>query len=121
MKVTRRSFLTKAALATATMSWTARSWSQVSGANSDIRVATVGFNSRGESHMSELSKTAGVRYTALCDVDEAVLKGGASRLAKNGAQIETFTDIRKLLDYKNLDAVTIATPNHWHSLAAIWA
>lgn len=121
MKVTRRSFLTKAALATATMSWTARSWSQVSGANSDIRVATVGFNGRGENHISELSKTAGVRYTALCDVDEAVLKGGASRLSKDGGQIETFTDIRKLLDYKNLDVVTIATPNHWHSLAAIWA
>jgi predicted dehydrogenase len=121
MKVTRRSFLTKAALATATVSWTARSWSQVSGANSDVRIATVGFNGRGGDHISNLSKMKGVRYTALCDADENVLKAGASRLNKDGGQIETFQDIRKLLDYKNLDAVTIATPNHWHSLAAIWS
>jgi predicted dehydrogenase len=122
MKVTRRSFLTKAALATATISWTARSWSQVAGANGDVRVATVGFNGRGGDHIGNLSKTNGVRYTALCDADENVLRSGVSRLSKEGGpQVEGFQDIRKLLDYKNLDVVTIATPNHWHSLAAIWA
>ena len=120
-KVTRRSFLTKTALATATVSWTARSWSQVAGANSDVRVATVGFKSRGGNHISELSETKGVRYTALCDADENVLRSGISRVSKNGAQVEGFKDIRKLLEYKNLDVVTIATPNHWHSLGAIWA
>ena len=121
MKVTRRSFLTKAALATATASFTARSWSQVPGANSDIRVATVGFNGRGNDHIKGLGETKGVRYTALCDADENVLKSGVDRLSKKGGQIEGFQDIRKLLEFKNLDAVTIATPNHWHSLAAIWA
>ena len=121
MKVTRRSFLTKAALATATISWTARSWSQVPGANSDVRIATIGFNGRGGDHISGLTKLKGVRYTALCDADLRVLEGGASRFAKNGTEVEKFQDIRKLLDYKNLDAVTIATPNHWHSLAAVWA
>jgi predicted dehydrogenase len=121
MKVTRRSFLTKAALATATVSWTARSWAQVPGANSDVRIATIGFNGRGGDHISGLSKLKGVRYTALCDADLNVLDKGASRLSKDGGQIEKFQDIRKLLDYKNLDAVSIATPNHWHSLAAIWA
>jgi hypothetical protein len=121
MKVTRRSFLTKAALATATASFSAHSWSQVAGANGDIRIATVGFNGRGGDHISGLSKTAGVRYTALCDADENVLRGGASRLEKTGTKVETFGDIRKLLEFKELDAVTIATPNHWHSLAAIWS
>src|ERR1051326_5262643 len=104
MKITRRSFLTRTALATATLSWTARSWSQVSGANGDLRIATIGFNGRGADHISNLSKMKGVRYTALCDADENVLKAGASRLAKDGGQVETFQDIRKLLDYKNLDA-----------------
>lgn len=121
MKVTRRSFLTKAALAAATVSFSARSWSQVAGANSDLRVATVGFKGRGGDHISGLSKLPGVRYTALCDVDDAVLRGGASRLEKDGGKVETYKDIRKLLENKNLDIVTIATPNHWHSLAAIWA
>jgi len=121
MKFTRRSFLTKAALATATISWTARSWSQVAGANGDVRVATIGFNGRGADHIGNLSKTKGVRYTALCDADENVLLNVVTRLAKDGGQVEGFHDIRKLLDYKNLDIVTIATPNHWHSLAAIWA
>jgi predicted dehydrogenase len=122
MKVTRRSFLTKAALATATASFTAKSWSQVPGANSDIRCATVGFNGRGESHIDGFSKP-GSRMVALCDVDENVMRKGLSRVEKNGskATVETFGDIRKLLEKKDLDVVSIATPNHWHSLAAIWS
>jgi len=121
MKVTRRSFLTKAALATATFSFSARSWSQVPGANSDVRMATVGFKGRGGDHISNLSKAKGVRYTALCDADQDVLRGGAAKLSKDGPQVETYVDVRKLLENKNVDAVTIATPNHWHSLGAIWA
>lgn len=121
MKVTRRSFLTKAALAAATVSFSARSWSQVAGANNALRVATVGFKGRGNDHISGLGKVPGVRYTALCDVDDAVLRGGASLLEKSGGKVETYKDIRKLLDDKNVDIVTIATPNHWHSLGAIWA
>jgi predicted dehydrogenase len=121
MKMNRRSFLTKAALATATASFTARSWSQVAGANGDLRVATVGFNGRGNDHMAGLGKKPGVRYAALCDADVNVLQSGATKLEKDGAKVETFTDIRKLLEKKDLDVVTIATPNHWHSLGAIWA
>jgi hypothetical protein len=121
MKTTRRSFLTKSALATATIAFSAKSWSQVAGANSDLRVATVGFNGRGGDHISNMAKLAGVRYSALCDADQNVLDGGASKLEKDGATIEKFKDIRKLLEKKDLDLVTIATPNHWHSLAAIWA
>jgi hypothetical protein len=122
MKVTRRSFLTKAALATATVSFTAKSWSQVAGANSDIRVGTVGFNGRGESHIDGFSKP-GSRMVALCDIDENVMRKGLSRVEKNGGgrPIETFVDIRKLLEKKDLDVVSIATPNHWHSLGAIWS
>lgn len=123
MKITRRSFLTKSALAAATASFTAKSWSQVPGANSDLRVGTVGFNSRGESHLDGFGKAPGARMVALCDVDENVMRKGISRVEKNRANttVETFVDIRKMLEKKDLDIVSIATPNHWHSLGAIWA
>lgn len=113
----RRSFLTKTALATATVSWSARSWSQVKSANETIRVGVIGFGSRGKDHLAGLSKTTGVRIAGLCDVDDAILRAEAEKW--KGA--ETHKDMRKLLESKNIDAVSIATPNHWHSLAAIWA
>lgn len=113
----RRSFLTKSALATATVSWSARSWAQVKSANEDVRMAVIGFGGRGKDHLGGLVKAQGVRITGLCDVDERVLRAEAEK--RPGA--ETHSDLRKLLESKNVDAVSIATPNHWHSLAAIWA
>lgn len=124
-KQTRRNFLKTSLFAGATVAWTAKSWSQVAGANESIRAATIGFHSRGRAHISGLVKLApeGVRYVALCDVDKKVLESGKDALAKmkNPMAVETFTDIRKLLEMKDLDVVTIATPNHWHALAAIWS
>lgn len=119
--LTRRSFLTRSALATATVSWSARSWAQVRSANDDVRVAVVGFNGRGKEHLSGLSKVKGCRIAGLCDVDDAILKKEKQNQEEKGGAVEVFTDIRKLLESKNVDAVSIATPNHWHSLAAIWA
>ncbi len=120
-KINRRSFLKNSALAATALSFTAKSWSQVPGANEDIRVAVVGFNGRGESHISGFKKQKGARLVALCDVDSRVLQRGVGALAKEEISVRGFTDIRKLLEDKNVDAVTIATPNHWHSLAGIWA
>jgi predicted dehydrogenase len=61
-------------------------------------------------------------YVALCDVDSNVLDGGAKTVAdKQGKAPKKYKDIREALQDKAIDAVTIATPNHWHSLAAIWA
>src|SRR5437762_367022 len=117
----RRTFLKTTALSSAALALPARSWAQVAGANSDIRIAIVGFHGRGETHISEFGKMKGVRITALCDVDKSVLNNGAEKLKKSGAEIETYTDIRKLLESKNVDAISIATPNHWHALGSIWA
>ncbi len=116
--ITRRSFLRSTAITTAAFSLPARSWAQVAGANNDIRVAVIGFNGQGGSHIGALQKAKGARITALCDCDKDVLGKGAKRI---GGDVETYTDIRKLLESKNVDAVSIATPNHWHSLATIWA
>jgi len=117
----RRTFLKTAALAPAIGSLTARSWAQVQGANGDIRVAVIGLNGRGQNHLSSLRALSGVRIAAICDVDTAVLERTATGLAKYNLTPEKFTDLRKLFASKDIDAVTIATPNHWHSLAAIWA
>jgi len=112
----RRSFLKSTTVGTASL-LTARSWSQVAGANSDIRVAVIGFNGQGGGHINTLLKTKGVRLTALCDADKSVLDGRAQKIPG----VEGYQDIRKLLESKNVDAVSIATPNHWHALATIWA
>lgn len=90
----------------------------IRGVNQDVRVAVVGFNSRGKGHISALSKIPGVRIVALCDVDSLVLDEQARKL---GHPVTRYTDIRKLLDDKGVDAVSIATPNHWHSLMTVWA
>lgn len=58
---------------------------------------------------------------ALCDVDEKVLNGAAQKFKDRGESIQTYTDVRKLLDNKDIDAISTATPNHWHALISIWA
>jgi len=119
--ITRRSFLKTTVLTSAAFSLSPRSWAQVEGANDDIRVAVIGFNGQGGGHVGTLLKAKGARLTALCDCDKRVLEGGAKRVSGAGRTVETYTDIRKLLESTNVDAVSIATPNHWHALATIWA
>ena len=96
--------------------------SRVQGANDEIRVAVVGVNGRGGSHVSAFEEMEGVRVVAFCDVDRKVLESKAAGFEKKyGRKVDTYVDIRKLLEDKNIDAVSIATPNHWHSLCTIWA
>ena len=86
-----------------------------------VRVAIIGVNGRGSSHISELQSRKGAEIAAIVDVDEAV---GGKRTEeiekKTGKRPQLYTDLRKCLEDKSIDAVSIATPNHWHSLAAIW-
>ncbi|HEY0944775.1 MAG TPA: Gfo/Idh/MocA family oxidoreductase [Opitutaceae bacterium] len=117
----RRQFLQTTALAATGLALSARSRAQVSGANSDVRVAVVGLNGRGKNHLSTLRALPGVRIAAICDVDTAVLDRTAAALAQHDLAPARFTDIRALLESDGIDAITIATPNHWHALGAIWA
>ena len=117
----RRSFLKSTALTTAALSLPARLWSQAAGANGDIRVAVVGFGGRGGSHINAFSNMDGVRLVALCDCDTKILDNAAANLAKKGKQVEKFTDVRKLLERKDVDVIATATPNHWHSLITVWS
>ena len=114
--LTRRSFLKTTAL-TAAVTLSARSWGQVAGANGDVRVAVVGLNGRGKNHLTSLRAIPGVRIVALCDADTAVLEKAAAALGGGG---KTYTDIRELLASPEIDAITVATPNHWHALMGIW-
>lgn len=96
-------------------------WSQAADANGDIRVAVIGFNGRGAGHISSLLAIKGVRLVALCDVDSAVVEKHVASLAKKNITVKTYEDYRKLLEDKDIDAVTIATPNHTHTLIAMSA
>jgi predicted dehydrogenase len=96
--------------------------SRAFGANDRIRVAVIGINSRGKDHISGLSKQANVEVSTLCDVDLKVLQQGAKDFeGKYGRKVEVMQDMRQVLDSKDIDVVSIATPNHWHALATIWA
>lgn len=90
-------------------------------ANDEIRVAVVGFNGKGLSHIKAFGEMKGVRVAALCDVDAEVMGRQVKAFRDRGETVSEYRDYRKLLEDPSIDAVVIATPNHWHSLMAIWA
>lgn len=87
-----------------------------------LRCAVIGAGGRGGNHISGMLGRKDVTITHICDVDETQGGKRCEDIGKQQGQAPAFVpDIRKLLDDKSIDFVTIATPNHWHSLAAIWA
>ena len=90
--------------------------------NDTVRIAVVGCGGRGASHMNSWISQPNVQLAALVDVDDSHSERYNGQLQrKNLAPVPTFRDIRKVLDDKSIDAVSIATPNHWHTLQTIWA
>ena len=126
MDESRREFLKTGAkvVAVVTAAERLRTWStprNVLGANDRVRVAIVGLRGRGENHIQAYGALPNVEIAALCDVDDNVMRERLAQVQKLGFQPKTYTDIRKILDDKSIDAVSIATPHHWHALMAIWA
>ena len=132
--LSRRDFLRTVALASASAAvlpsltgcqTSRRARLPVLGANEQIGFAVIGFNGRGNSLMKEVfdleDEGQKVRVVALCDPDENVLAGGAKRCAARKQTPATYRDLRQVYADPAVQAVVIATPNHWHSLAAIWA
>jgi predicted dehydrogenase len=117
-KITRRDFMKSSMAAGLAL---AVPFSRVRGANDDIRVAVVGFRGHGRTHINAYLKIPGVRVVALCDADRAVLGRGVAEFKARNEKVDAYIDIRKLLEDKDIDAVSTATPNHWHSLVAVWA
>ncbi len=94
---------------------------RVFGANDRVRVAVIGHHGQGSSHIHEYSKMANVEIAAICDVDDSVTAKTLANMEKMGIRKPaTFVDMRKVLEDKSINAISIATPNHWHSLQAIW-
>ncbi|MDO8539574.1 MAG: Gfo/Idh/MocA family oxidoreductase [Opitutaceae bacterium] len=121
MKFSRRQFLGSTASAVIVAGMKAQG--KVLGANNRVRVCVVGFNGRGGSHVKEFMAMKGDSEVAgLCDIDESVLaKGGKSVEKEQGKAPQLFKDVRQACTAKDIDAISIATPNHWHSLASMLA
>jgi predicted dehydrogenase len=115
-KQSRRSFLKTSAVAAISVLPHGR----VLGANNDIRVAIIGLGNKGGGHVDTFRALPGVRVTALCDVDPKRLAKRHDRFDKKRA-VFTTTDLRRIMDCRDVDAVVIATCNHWHGPAAVWA
>ncbi len=101
---------------------TAAAASRVWGANERINVAIVGLGGRGTNHLNIYSRLPEARVAGLCDIDQTSRERGQATLLKNtGEKAKEFEDMRQVFADPGIDAVSIATPNHWHALAAIWA
>jgi predicted dehydrogenase len=120
---TRRGFFrdTLTAAATVTLAGTKMS-GRVLGANDVIRVGVAGIHGQGNAHIEQYLGLKGVQITYLIDPDRSLWESRSKPIKeKYGVAPKCVTDIREALDDKELDAISIATPNHWHSLMTIWA
>ena len=90
--------------------------------NESIRIAVIGLNGRGQAHYREWTKIPNVKVTYLCDVDERIFPTHLKALEKLQPSLKprTEVDIRRVLEDKEVDAISVATPDHWHALATIW-
>jgi predicted dehydrogenase len=118
-KLTRRDFVKAGAAATVLIGTSKTSWA---GANDRVNVAVMGINGRGKSHLNGFAAVKEAQVTALCEVDSRLFKPRVKEFftGKGKPEPKTEQDIRRILDDKDIDAISIATPNHWHSLATIW-
>lgn len=89
--------------------------------SSEVRIGAIGVKGMGWNNLQSLLKIAGVKCTALCDIDESVLQQRQKDLAEMGHTVRLYRDYNDLLAADDVDAVMIATPDHWHCLQAIAA
>ena len=116
----RRSFLKSAGAASLMAGPWLKSNSRAASPNDTVNVAVIGIRSRGAAHYKQFAKLPNVNVVTLCDVDERLFAKALKDLGGE-QRIKTETDLRRVLDDKSVDAVSIATPDHWHALATIWA
>jgi predicted dehydrogenase len=122
---TRREFLDALAVSAATLAvgTTARSYRQILGSNDRLNFAVIGLNGRAYAHLSALkANRSAVRISHVCDVDGNILRKFADRVQQEMDETAaTDKDFRRILEQKDVDAITIATPDHWHAPMAIAA
>ena len=122
-KPTRRDFLSAATAAGGSLILTGtRASGAIDGASDRVRIAVAGLNGRGQSHLKGWIGQKNVEVAYVIDPDDRVRERTMGSLAKriDGKLPTPIRDVREALDDKTLDAISIATPNHWHSLMTIW-
>jgi len=127
--INRRDFLNNSILGTAGltiggMGFSAKSYASIIGANDRFRMAVCGVNGRGKNHIQSFSELENVELAYLVDPDSKVLEGRVNELRGKGglsSGVKGVADVRHVLDDKEIDAISVATPNSWHSQMVIWA
>jgi len=122
---TRRDFLksaTAAGLATSVTIAGTKASGRVLGANDTLRIGVAGVGGRGGGHVGAYAGMDKVQVTYLIDPDTGRRQGKVKAVKERcGNEPRCVADVREALEDKNLDAISVATPNHWHSLMVIWA
>jgi predicted dehydrogenase len=130
MKITRRSFLRQTVQRTVGISAAyplftiagTKSSGRVLGANEVIRVGVAGIHGQGNAHIDQYLAEKNVQVTHLIDPDRSLFESRSQKIREKGGNTpKCFQDIRQALEDKELDVISIAAPNHWHSLLTIWA
>jgi len=122
MTITRRQFVKQTTTLGAAIGLPMLAQRRVLGANDEIRLAVIGCGVRGGAHIGAFGSQPGVRLAAICDPDRVRLETAAKGIEKRyGNRPEQVVDVRRLMDRKDLDAVSVATMQYWHSLPTIWA
>ena len=123
MAISRRQFIQGTSAAVASFGLPLAVPRSAFGANDAVRVAVVGCGNRGSgTHVGAFGRQQGVRIAAVCDPDSQRLQAAAKRVeAKYGNKPEAVTDVRRLMDRKDFDVLSVATMQYWHSLPVIWA
>jgi predicted dehydrogenase len=117
MSDNRRDFVRTAAVTLA-----ASSAQRILGANDKVNLVVVGIGGRGMDHLKNYSTVEGFRIAGVCDVNQAGRERGQALVQQlGGEKPKEYKDMRDVFADKTIDAVSIATPNHWHALSAIWA
>src|SRR6202166_2043559 len=124
-RVSRREFLDGLAVSAAGLAvgTTAKSYGQVLGSNDRLNFAVIGLNGRGYAHLAAIkANRSAARISHVCDVDSNILRKFADSVQREtGESPATDKDFRRILEQKDVDAITIATPDHWHTPLAIAA
>ncbi len=123
-RMTRRSFVAATSVAALAGSTQATVRGQVRGANDRLRIGVAGLNGRGKSHIDGWLRQENVELAWVIDPDEKVLGRTLELIQQKYPQAprpKSTADVRRALEDKTLDAISVATPNHWHSLITIWA
>lgn len=121
-KQSRRKFIKQSAAAAAVLTVPTIIPAHAFGANDRINAAVLGLNGRGKNHVSGLMVQDNVQVTTLCDPDMNVLKDRQKAFKEEyGKEVALVQDLRRIMDDKDIDVVSIASPNHWHALSVIWA